>query len=56
MAFIGYPVKSLTMYNMRWPMAKHIYTVVRDARTGQFVDPIQAVLRPSTTVTETVKR
>jgi hypothetical protein len=30
--------------------------VVRDAGTGKFVKPSEAVRRPKTTVTETVKR
>jgi len=30
--------------------------VVRDARTGQFVPPSEAIRRPATTVTETVKK
>lgn len=37
-------------------MAGKTQKVVRDARTGQFVPKREAGRRPSTTVTETVKR
>lgn len=37
-------------------MAKKTVTVVRDARTGRFVKPKEAVRRPATTVTERIKR
>lgn len=31
-------------------------TVVRDAKTGRFVTPKEAVRRPATTVTERIKK
>ncbi len=36
--------------------AKQTYKRVRDSRTGQFVPAREADRRPSTTVTETVRR
>ena len=37
-------------------MGKKVVTVVRDARTGRFVPPKEAIRRPATTVTERIKK